>query len=338
MCVLFPFYNYLINNFMMLKFLRTGLLAIACLFATSLSAQYNVLDSAGIDWQFDNGTGWGLIEGVPTANALPEDLTFETANDSTMLRITAKTGIAGNMTALVSSYMIDSIFPGDYEINLRFRNGMGGLEETAGALEIRFFIQDSATWTNFSPDVFASQQIVGIFKLGGISKSIWPDETSTSIEDSDDDDDFANSGEWVDVMYKFSLKDTLVDHSLKILFRIGSAHAATEDVNFEMDYIEWKKMMIPTSIATIVAENSVVLYPNPVVDQATLRFNLTKEAEVSLGIYSLSGQLLKTMTPQTYFSGTNEIQVNTSGLSQGIYLYKLTLNGETVTGKLSIVK
>lgn len=302
-----------------------------------------VFGSRGIDWEMDSMRGWALVPG-PSLNAVPTDLTFNTVEDSvTVMRMTAPMGLAGDMAAVVSSDQMDTIPSGEYHMLVRFRNGTGGSEANPGPLEIRTFLQDHATWTNFSPDPLAAGQVFGLFKLGGISPS-WPNAT---IMDSDTTDDFADTGEWVDVELDFDIEDTLYDVGFKILFRIGTAHTATEDVNFEIDYIQWNEGPLPvdttnidtmTSINQYVAQNSIRLFPNPTSETANLTFNLTYPASVSMKIYSVSGQQVKAIDPRTFTPGQNQLEIGVSDLNEGLYIYKLMVNDATYTGKLSIVK
>jgi len=305
-----------------------------------------VLGSYGIDWQFDTAQGWTLVESA-SMNAVASDVAFVTVDDTaTVMRVTAPMGLAGDMAAVISSDQLDTLPPGDYNIKMRFRNGSGGSTANAGPLEVRTFIQDFATWTNFSPDPIAAGQAYGVFKLGGISAS-WPDGT---ITDSDDDDNFVDTKEWVELATGFTVTDTLFDKAFKFLVRIGSAHTAVEDVNFEFDYIEWNAGALPVdttntdttgndtsvNIQAFVGANAIALYPNPAQDMATLEFSLNRNAEVSLGLYTLAGRKVKAIEPQKLVSGTHKLHLNVADLSNGLYMYRLEVNGESQLGKLSI--
>ncbi|MEO1451322.1 MAG: T9SS type A sorting domain-containing protein, partial [Bacteroidota bacterium] len=302
-----------------------------------------VLGSYGINWQFDTAQGWNFVDTVGT-NAVAEDITFVTVDDTaTVMRVTASMGLAGDMTALISSDNLDTLPSGDYNIKMRFRQAIGGSEANAGPLEVRCFIQDYDTWTNFSPSAEDAGQVLGIFKLGGISAS-WPGGT---ISDTDTADSFADTGEWVELATGFNVTDTLYDKAFKFLVRIGSAHTAIEDVNFEFDYIDWNAGALPVdttgndttvNILSLVEANSIALYPNPAQDRVTLKFELLHSSEVSFSLFTLEGKEVKQVSPQQFSSGAHKADLNVSALSNGLYMYRLKVNGEHMAGKLSIFR
>ena len=79
---------------------------------------------------------------------------------------------------------------------------------------------------------------------------------------------------------------------------------------------------------------AVRLYPNPVIDQITLR--LSQEVQGSLGVNVLSqnGQLVKQVIRDGY-RGQSLIAVDVQDLSPGIYLLNLTRNDRWIwTGRL----
>lgn len=65
-------------------------------------------------------------------------------------------------------------------------------------------------------------------------------------------------------------------------------------------------------------------YPNPVVDKATIHFNLDEEGLVCLELYNTLGIRLETIASQRFPEGTRLIEWNADGLAPGIYLIRLT--------------
>ncbi len=75
-------------------------------------------------------------------------------------------------------------------------------------------------------------------------------------------------------------------------------------------------------------------YPNPFNPSTTISFSLLEESKVSLTIYNLKGQKIKTLTNNSYQKGNHSTIWNgddESGesVSSGIYYYKLNVNGKT---------
>ena len=82
--------------------------------------------------------------------------------------------------------------------------------------------------------------------------------------------------------------------------------------------------------------------PNPVVNSTRIAFNLPETAQVDLNIYNLKGQLVKTL----YSGVTSKHTIMWDGkdndgnvVENGVYFYKMTLNGNTKeTKKLILMK
>jgi hypothetical protein len=88
---------------------------------------------------------------------------------------------------------------------------------------------------------------------------------------------------------------------------------------------------LPTAVKNPVAEGSLMVYPNPAKESLTVSFDALSKTTVSLTdivgntIYSTSAN-----------SGTNEILINTSGFSSGMYILNIATDNGRVTRKVSI--
>ena len=103
--------------------------------------------------------------------------------------------------------------------------------------------------------------------------------------------------------------------------------------------LEWVLGAAPDAIDNVgKATSDVILYPNPAIDQATLRFTLAQKEEVSLTLYTMMGQKIEIQQKQLMMSGTNEINIATSALDRGLYIYRLNIGSKSVTGKMSVTK
>jgi hypothetical protein len=82
------------------------------------------------------------------------------------------------------------------------------------------------------------------------------------------------------------------------------------------------------------------VFPNPadVNGSAVIGFNLKNSAKVSINVYSLVGQVVKTVTNSTFASGINEAVIDLTGLKAGIYMVNMTVNGVSETKKLTITE
>ncbi|MEO6883890.1 MAG: T9SS type A sorting domain-containing protein, partial [Bacteroidia bacterium] len=72
-----------------------------------------------------------------------------------------------------------------------------------------------------------------------------------------------------------------------------------------------------------ISKTSVVIYPNPMINNGTVAFSTDKSENVVLNFYDLQGKLMKTMNDNT-MPGENKIPFTTDGLSAGTYLLSIT--------------
>lgn len=84
-------------------------------------------------------------------------------------------------------------------------------------------------------------------------------------------------------------------------------------------------------------------YPNPFNPETAISFNLPKTGEMSLNIYNVKGQLVKTLINEIKTAGTHQIIWNgtdNSGysVSSGLYYYKMTAGKYSATKKMIMMK
>ncbi len=76
-------------------------------------------------------------------------------------------------------------------------------------------------------------------------------------------------------------------------------------------------------------------FPNPANNSTMINYSIPESGEVIFRIYSINGQLLYNKSVQSE-SGTNSIEINTSSLSAGIYVYSMEFKGQRITKRMSI--
>ncbi len=80
-------------------------------------------------------------------------------------------------------------------------------------------------------------------------------------------------------------------------------------------------------------------YPNPFNPSTTIQYNLAKAGNVSLKVYNIMGELVKTIVDNVYKAqGTYDVSVNMDNLSSGVYFYTLTQGFNTITKKMILMK
>jgi len=78
------------------------------------------------------------------------------------------------------------------------------------------------------------------------------------------------------------------------------------------------------------------IFPNPVNGTSTITLTLTKTSAVSLSISTILGQQVSTKNYGTLNEGINTLSVDGRGLTSGVYLYTLKVNGESYTNKMMV--
>ena len=95
----------------------------------------------------------------------------------------------------------------------------------------------------------------------------------------------------------------------------------------------------PTGLVNSLSQN----YPNPFNPQTTIRFTLKDNAPVTLKIYNVAGQLVKTLVSGTRTAGEHTVRWdgrNDAGqaVSSGVYFYKLVTKNFSQTRKMVLLK
>ncbi len=78
-------------------------------------------------------------------------------------------------------------------------------------------------------------------------------------------------------------------------------------------------------------------FPNPVSDKTAISFSLPKAGNYSLKVYNVAGQVVSTITGRGN-AGSNSVNWNSRGVSNGVYFYQLNAAGNTATRKMIVVK
>lgn len=79
-------------------------------------------------------------------------------------------------------------------------------------------------------------------------------------------------------------------------------------------------------------------YPNPFNPSTAIRFSLPETEEISLKIYSITGEMVEDLLHRTLAAGTHTISWNAKNYPSGVYFYTLRTNTFTETRKLVLMK
>jgi hypothetical protein len=80
-------------------------------------------------------------------------------------------------------------------------------------------------------------------------------------------------------------------------------------------------------------------YPNPFNPSTNVKFNLNKDGNVSLKIYNVMGELVRTIIDNEYRTAGEYISnINMNNLSSGVYFFTVSQGGQQLTKKMMLLK
>lgn len=79
-------------------------------------------------------------------------------------------------------------------------------------------------------------------------------------------------------------------------------------------------------------------YPNPFNSVTTINYTLLKRSHVKLEIYDIRGRLLETLVNEVRTPSDYSVDWNATGLSTGVYFYRLRADDFDVTRKMLLIK
>ncbi len=84
-------------------------------------------------------------------------------------------------------------------------------------------------------------------------------------------------------------------------------------------------------------------YPNPFNPSTTISYSVPNDGFIELSVYNIKGQLVKTLVNEDHSSGSYQAVWNgkdnsNKNVSTGIYFYKLSTNGQTLTKKMLLLE
>jgi len=79
-------------------------------------------------------------------------------------------------------------------------------------------------------------------------------------------------------------------------------------------------------------------YPNPFNPSTNINYSLNKASLVSLEVYNLLGQRVSTLVNEYQNTGNYAVKFDGANLESGTYIYRLNVDGESQTRRMSLIK
>ena len=102
------------------------------------------------------------------------------------------------------------------------------------------------------------------------------------------------------------------------------------------DFVQKEAESIEENTSLVNSSLEMNIYPNPVVSEATINFNVKETAAVSYQIYDLSGRMVQNATLGNYGQGSHSANFNVNGLTPGTYIVKVQAGSVSNTTKILV--
>jgi hypothetical protein len=79
-------------------------------------------------------------------------------------------------------------------------------------------------------------------------------------------------------------------------------------------------------------------YPNPFNPSTIISYELPKSGLVTLKIFNVLGQQVRTLVNQSQVAGTHQVNFNANSLKSGVYFYSITVDNFTQVKKMMLIK
>lgn len=81
------------------------------------------------------------------------------------------------------------------------------------------------------------------------------------------------------------------------------------------------------AVLSFTKENSLLVYPNPIINETTFDYTLTNDSQISISLYDIEGKLMSEIAKdEVQSAGNHKLNINMSSFASGSYILKLTNN------------
>jgi minor extracellular serine protease Vpr len=264
-------------------------------------------------------------------------------------------GGGGQITILQEGF--DNVFPGNgwevKSLNQNYTWQQGNLQDQGFNL-----IDPSSLYSAVCPWIDQDQDeqlITPSFSLGSGSASIefyagystnWLTSATLNLRISTD-----NGATWVNLwsadndgqnwMWRKKTVD-LSDYSNKSNLKLSWQYIGNDGDFAGVDGIKLNGFQFVTSTDDLnVLPQSFAVhqnFPNPFNPSTTIRYQLPEQSEVTLKIMDILGNEVSTLVNEVKPAGNYEFTLNASGLSSGVYFYRLNAGSFTSVRKMTLLK
>lgn len=120
---------------------------------------------------------------------------------------------------------------------------------------------------------------------------------------------------------------------------------ASNMMNINLEAVQFDEVAVDLNSVGIIPDLAPMIplqlnqnYPNPFNPVTNISFSVPKSSPVKLNIFNIRGELVKTVINETKSPGNYQISFDASGLSSGIYFYRLETDTGNIIRKMMLCK
>jgi len=129
---------------------------------------------------------------------------------------------------------------------------------------------------------------------------------------------------------------------------IAIGHGATPQVGAtDFDYVAYRIGVHEPTTATSINQQRDALpdeyhlaqnFPNPFNPRTVIKYSIPRDMDVEMTVFNLRGEKVATLVNEQRTAGEHQVTFDGSTLESGVYLYRMSAGGHTLTKKLTLIK
>lgn len=257
--------------------------------------------------------------------------------------------IVGSLNDLTHAYTLDIlgdiVYLTDREYGIHLLNVSSHSDPiVVGSIETGYiqdvFVAEDYVYAVTSTGFLSIQQDCGIALTADFVSDVTSGDSPLTVQLTDQSTGDPTSWEW-----DFGDDNTSTEQNPEHTYTEAGVYTITltvsngagSDTEVKTDYITVENpVAVPEDGPAVFALHNN--HPNPFNPTTLITYGVGDICHVKLGVYDLTGKLIVTLVDQVVQPGISQVVFNGSGLSSGVYFYKLETPAGVWTRKMTLVK
>ena len=144
----------------------------------------------------------------------------------------------------------------------------------------------------------------------------------------------SKASQWEEIEFRYGDLSAATINSFVLLFDPGNFSSGTYFFD-NMSYVAGNDLV---GIEDLLVGSVLQVAPNPSQGISRFSYELTSSADVSLSIYDLAGREVAQVVNGFQAAGKQEVSWEAGSLPNGLYLYRMSINGFPTSGKIVLAQ